>query len=117
MRVKRGFASRRRHKRMLKRAEGFYGRRSSCFKLAKRGVQRALKYAYRDRKVKKREFRMLWIARINAAVRPAGLSYSRFMSGLKQARIEVDRKILAELALNDPKAFGAVVEKARQALA
>lgn len=117
MRVKRGFASRRRHKRMLKLAEGFYGRRSSCFKLAKRGVQRALKYAYRDRKVKKREFRMLWIARINAAVRPAGLSYSRFMSGLKQARIEVDRKILAELALNDPQAFGAVVEKARQALA
>lgn len=113
MRVKRGYTSRRRHKRMLKLSEGFKGRRRNCFKLAKRAVQHGLVYAYRDRKVKKRTFRALWIVRVNAAVRPFGLSYSRFVSGLTKARIEVDRKVLADLAVRDAKTFESIARKAQ----
>lgn len=116
MRVKRGFTSRRRHKRRAQLAEGFRGRRKNCFKLVKRSVEKALKFSYRDRRAKKRDFRMLWIARINAAARLSGLSYSKFMCGLKKANIEVDRKILADLAVNDAKAFSVIAEKARAAL-
>jgi large subunit ribosomal protein L20 len=116
MRVKRGFASRRRHKRRIKLASGFRGRRNNCFKHVKLGVQKAMKYAYRDRRVKKREFRALWITRIGAAARLAGLSYSTFINGLKKAEIDLDRKILADLAVNDAKAFAAIAEKARAAL-
>ena len=116
MRVKRGFAGRRRHKRRLKLSEGFRGRRNNCFKHAKLGVQKALKYAYHDRRVKKREIRGLWIVRINAAARKFGLSYSRLMNGLKRAEIDVNRKILADLAVRDSKSFEALAEKARAAL-
>ena len=116
MRVKRGFAGRRKHKRLLKLAEGFRGRRKSSYKLAKRSVQKALKYAYRDRRAKKREFRRLWILRINAAARQNGLSYGRFMFGLKQAGIELDRKSLAELAYTDLQAFNAIAERVRGAI-
>lgn len=117
MRVKRGFAARRKHKRMLKQAEGFRGRRGNCFKLAKRSVQKALKYAYRDRKVKKRDFRALWIMRINAACRLNGITYSQFIYGLKQSKIEMDRKMLADLAVNDSKSFAALAQQVRPALA
>ena len=115
MRVKRGFTSRRRHKRLLKLAEGFRGRKKNCFNLAKRSVERALKYSYRDRRVKKREFRGLWITRINAGVRPLGLTYSRLVLGLKKANIGIDRKILADLAVFDPQAFRVIAEQARTA--
>lgn len=117
MRVKRGYTLRRRHKRLLKLAEGFRGRRSSSYKIAKRSVQKAQKSAYKDRRAKKRDFRMLWIARINAAARLLGLSYSRLVQGLKSARIEIDRKVLAELAVSDPDAFAAVAHQAKAALA
>jgi large subunit ribosomal protein L20 len=117
MRVKGGVVTRRRHKRMLERAKGFRGRRSSCFKLAKRAVEKAGQHAYEGRKMKKRNFRSLWIMRINAASRLSGLSYSRFMNGLKGAGIELNRKVLADLAANDPVAFASVAEKARAALA
>lgn len=116
MRVKRGFAGHRRHKRRLKLAEGFRGRRKSCFKLAKRAVEKALQFSYRDRRVKKRDFRGLWIVRINAAARINGLSYSKFIRGLKLAQIDLDRKVLAELAYADPAAFAVVAERARAAL-
>ena len=116
MRVKGGVVTRRRHKRMLKQAEGFRGRRKSSFKLAKRSVQKALKHAYRDRRAKKRNFRGLWIVRINAAIRAEGLSYSRFIMGLKKAQIEVDRKMLAELAYSNPESFKAVADKVKACL-
>jgi len=116
MRVKRGFASRRRHKKILKQAKGYRGRRKSNFKLAKMAVEKGLQYAYRDRRAKKRDFRRLWIVRINAAAREAGLTYSTFIRGLKSAEIDLDRKVLADLAVNDPNAFNAVAEKARAAL-
>jgi large subunit ribosomal protein L20 len=116
MRVKGGFASRRRHKRRLKLAEGFRGRRSDCFKLAKRSVEKALQYAYRDRRAKKRDFRGLWIVRINAAARMSGLSYSALIRGLNKAQVELDRKVLAELAYTDPASFAVVAEKAKAAL-
>jgi large subunit ribosomal protein L20 len=116
MRVKRGFTSRRRHKRILDLAEGFKGRRRNCFKLAKRSVQKALKYSYRDRKVRKRDFRTLWIARINAAARTSGLSYSVFIHGLKSAQIDLDRKVLADIAVSDPVGFAALAERAKAAL-
>lgn len=116
MRVKRGTASRKRHKRRLKLAEGFRGRRSDCFKLAKRSVEKALQYAYRDRRAKKRDFRGLWIIRINAAARLNGLSYSALVRGLKMANVELDRKVLAELAFSDPASFAVVAEKAKAAL-
>ena len=116
MRVKRGFAGRRRRRKLLKLSEGFRGRRKNCFKLAKRSVQKALKFAYRDRKVRSRDFRSLWITRINAAVRLNGISYSRFILGLRKASIEVDRKVLAELAVADPKAFAEIAKQAAAAL-
>lgn len=108
--------TKKRHNRMLKLSKGFRGRRGNCFKLAKRSVERALVYAYRDRRTKKREFRMLWISRINAAARLNGLSYSRFILGLKKAQIELDRKILAHLAVNEPKTFADIAAKAAKAL-
>ena len=117
MRVKRGFTLRRRHKRLLDLAEGFRGRRKDCYKIAKRAVQKALKSAYKDRRTKKREFRMLWIARINAASRLSGLSYSRLVQGLKASNVEIDRKVLADLAVSDPAAFAIIAEKAKSALA
>lgn len=116
MRVKRGFAGRKRHKRRIKLAAGFRGRRNNCFKHVKLGVQKALKYAYRDRRTKKREFRSLWIIRIGAAAKLSGISYSKFMFGLKKANIELDRKMLADLAVNDAKAFAAIVDKAKAAI-
>ncbi|MCD6137335.1 MAG: 50S ribosomal protein L20 [Deltaproteobacteria bacterium] len=105
MRVKRGFKARRRRKKILKLAKGYRGGRSKLYRTAADAVDKALQYAYRDRRTRKRDFRKLWIARINAAARLNGLSYSRFINGLKRARVELDRKILAELAVSDPKAF------------
>ena len=112
-RVKRGVATRRRKNRILRQAKGYYGARSRLIKTAREAVEKGWKYAYRDRKQRKRQFRVLWIARINAAAREHGLSYSRFMYGLRQAGVEVDRKVLAELAVSDPKAFGALAEMAK----
>lgn len=114
-RVKGGFKTRRRHKRVLKMAKGYYGTRRTMFYIAQETVERALAYAYRDRKVKKREFRKLWIQRINAAVRPHGLSYSLFINHLKKANIALDRRVLAKLAAVDPAAFEAIVTAARAA--
>ena len=104
-RVKRGVTSKRRHNRILRQAKGYYGGRSNLIKTAREAVERGWRYAYRDRKQRKRVFRALWIARINAAAREHGLSYSRFMDGLKRANVEIDRKVLAQLAVSDPKAF------------
>ena len=112
-RVKRGVAARRSKNRILKQAKGYYGSRHRLLKTAREAVEKGWKYAYRDRKQRKRQFRSLWIARINAAAREHGLSYSTFMHGLKQAGVEVDRKVLAELAVRDPQAFGALAEMAR----
>ena len=112
-RVKRGVASRRRRKRILDEAKGYYGARSRLIKTAREAVEKGWKYAYRDRRQRKRQMRVLWIARINAAAREHGLSYSRFMHGLKQAGVEMDRKVLAELAVSDPQAFGALAEMAK----
>lgn len=105
MRVKRGIVSRRRHKKIRKLAKGMRGRRKSCFKLSKDAVERALVYAYRDRRAKKREFRSLWITRISAAARISGVSYSVFMNKLKKANITINRKMLADMAVSDPAAF------------
>lgn len=116
MRVKRGYSSRRRHKRRLKLAEGYRGRRSDCFKLAKRAVEKALQFSYRDRRAKKREFRALWIMRINAAARINGLSYSKFMRGLDLAKIDLDRKVLADMAFSDPASFSVIAERAKAVL-
>lgn len=116
-RVKRGVTAKKRHQKVLKQAKGYYGARRSVYRVAKQAVIKAAQYAYRDRKQRKREFRRLWIARINAGARKHGLSYSHLMNGLKKASIEVDRKILADLALFDDKAFGQLVEKAKTALA
>src|SRR5580700_11158725 len=112
-RVKRGVTVRRRHKKILKQARGYYGARSRAYKTAKQAVQRAGEYAYRDRKQKKREFRSLWIIRINAGARECGLSYSRLIAGLKKANLEIDRKMLAEIAVFDKVAFMKVAEKAK----
>ena len=112
-RVKRGVPARRRKNRILKQASGYYGARSRLLKTAREAVEKGWKYAYRDRKQRKRVFRRLWIARINAAAREHDLSYSRFMHGLKEAGVELDRKVLAELAVSDPQAFGALAEKAK----
>jgi large subunit ribosomal protein L20 len=112
-RVKRGVTSRRRHTRILKEAKGYRGARSRLIKVARESVEKGWKYAYRDRKQRKREFRGLWIVRINAAAREHGLSYSRMMSGLKRAGVEIDRKVLADLAVSDPRAFGALAELSR----
>jgi len=116
-RVKRGVTAKARHKKVLKQAKGYYGARRSVYRVAKQAVIKAAQYSYRDRKQRKREFRRLWIVRINAAARLNGLSYSRFMAGLKQAAIEVDRKILADLAVFDKGAFSLIAEKAKAALA
>ena len=113
MRIKRGFKARRRRKKVLKLAKGFRGGHSKLFRTAADAVDKALMYAYRDRRVRKRDFRRLWITRINAATRMHGMSYSTFMHGLTQAGVEVDRKMLADLAVRDPDAFGQLVEVAR----
>ena len=116
-RVKRGVQAHRRHKKILKLAKGYYGARSRVFRVAKQAVIKAGQYAYRDRRQRKRQFRALWIARINAGARMNGLSYSRLISGLKQSSIEIDRKVLADLAIHDKAVFTAIVEKAKAALA
>ncbi len=115
-RVKRGVTSHARHKKVLKRASGFYGRRKNTIRTAKAAVDKAAQYAYRDRKNKKRTFRALWIQRINAAVREFGLTYSRFIDGLGKAGIEIDRKVLSEMAIHEPAAFKAIVDKVKSAL-
>lgn len=116
-RVKRGVIAGNRHKKILKKAKGYYGARSKVYRAAKQAVIKAGQYAFRDRRVKKREFRALWIARINAAIRPHGLSYSKFINGLKLAGIEVDRKVLADLAVHDAEAFAALAEQVKGQLA
>ena len=115
-RVKRGVTAHARHKKVLKAAKGYYGRRKNTIRVAKQAVEKAMQYAYRDRKVRKRNFRALWIQRLNAAVREHGLTYSRFIDGLTKAGVGVDRKVLADLAMHEPAAFNAVVEKAKAAL-
>jgi len=112
-RVKRGFKARRRRNKVLKLAKGYRGARGKLFRSATEAVDRGLKYAFRDRKAKKRDFRALWISRINAAARENGLSYSRLVHGLKQAEVGIDRKILAQLAVSDPAGFTAIVDKAK----
>ncbi len=112
-RVKRGVAARKRRNRILEHAKGYYGARSKLFKTAREAVEKGWRYAYRDRKQRKRTFRALWITRINAAAHENGLSYGRLINGLKQANVEVDRKILAQLAVTDPKAFGALADLAK----
>ncbi len=116
-RVKRGVVARARHKKVLSQAKGYYGARSRVFRVANQAVIKAGQYAYRDRRQRKRQFRALWITRINAAARECDLSYSRFMAGLKKAEIEVDRKVLADIAVHDRNAFAALADKARAALA
>ena len=116
-RVKRGVTARARHKKVLKLAKGHYGARSRVYRVAHQSVIKAGQYAFRDRRQKKRQFRALWIVRINAGARQFGLSYSRFMNGLKKAGIALDRKVLADLAVRDVAAFGVVAEKAKSALA
>lgn len=115
-RVKRGVTAHARHRKVIKKAKGYYGRRKNTFRIANQAVEKAGQYAYRDRRVRKRNFRALWIQRINAAAREAGLTYARFIHGLDKAGIEVDRKVLADLAVHDPAAFNAIAEKAKAAL-
>jgi len=115
-RVKRGVIAHARHKKILKLAKGYRGRSSTCFRVAIEKVEKALAYAYRDRRAKKRNFRALWIQRINAGSRQYGLPYSRFMDGLKKAGIALDRKVLADIAAREPEAFKSLVEKAQAAL-
>ena len=115
-RVKRGVTSHAKHKKVLKAAKGFYGRRKNTIRTAKAAVDRAMQYSYRDRKNKKRTIRALWIQRINAAVREHGLTYSRFIDGLGKAGVEMDRKVLSDIAIREPDAFRAIVEKAKAAL-
>ena len=116
-RVKRGVTARARHKKILKQAKGYYNARRKVFRVAKQAVTKAGQYAYIGRKQKKRQFRSLWIVRINAAARLHGLSYSRFINGLLKANITMDRKALADIAIHDPAAFGAIAEQAKRALA
>ena len=116
-RVKRGVTARARHKKVLSQAKGYRGRRKNVYRIAKQAVMKAGQYAYRDRRQRKRQFRTLWIARINAAARELGLTYSVFMNGLKKAAIEIDRKVLADLAVFDTPAFAAIAEQARAKLA
>lgn len=116
-RVKRGVQARRRHKKVLKQAKGYYGARSRIYRVAAQAVTKAGQYAYRDRRQRKRQFRSLWIARINAGARQHGLSYSRMIHGLKKASIEIDRKVLADLAVNDKNAFMVLADKAKESLA
>lgn len=116
-RVKRGVTARRRHKKVLDQAKGYYGARSRVYRVAKQAVTKSGQYAYRDRKVKKRTFRQLWIARINAQARAEGITYSQLIAGLKKSGIELDRRVLADMAITDKAAFSQVVEKAKAALA
>ncbi|MHB8455198.1 MAG: 50S ribosomal protein L20 [Acidiferrobacterales bacterium] len=115
-RVKRGVTAHARHKKVLGRAKGYFNARRKVYRVAKQAVDKAGQYAYRDRRTRKREFRALWIARINAAARECGLSYSRFINGLQRAAIEIDRKVLADIAVHDKHAFSALAEKARASL-
>ncbi|MDA0983956.1 MAG: 50S ribosomal protein L20 [Proteobacteria bacterium] len=115
-RVKRGVTARARHKKVLAKAKGFRGRRGNVYRVAKEAVMKAGQYAYRDRRTKKRDFRALWIARINAAVRELGLTYSAFMSGMKKANIEIDRKVLADLAVLDKPAFARIANQVKASI-
>ena len=115
-RIKRGTTTRQKHKRILDQAKGYRGRRKNTIRVARQAVEKAGQYAYRDRKIKKRNFRALWIQRINAAVRAEGMTYNRFIQGLNLAGVEVDRKIMAELAVSEPAAFSALVATAKAAL-
>ena len=116
-RVKRGVTQRARHKKVSERAKGYYGRRKNVFRTAVQAVEKAAQYAYRDRRTRKRDFRALWIQRINAGVRQHGMTYSQFMNGLKRAGVEVDRKVLSDLAVHEPGAFKTLVDQAQTALA
>lgn len=115
--VKRGTTTHARHKKILKLAKGYRGRSKNCYRIALERVEKALQYAYRDRRNRKRDFRALWIQRINAGVREHGLTYSRFVNGLTKAGVEIDRKVLADLAVREPAAFKAIVDQAQKALA
>jgi large subunit ribosomal protein L20 len=115
-RIKRGTTTKARHKRILEQAKGYYGRRKNTIRIAKQAVEKAGQYAYRDRKVKKRSFRALWIQRINAAVRQEGLTYSQFMNGLKLAGVELDRKVLADIAMHEAEAFSVIIAQAKAAM-
>ena len=115
-RVKRGVTSHARHKKVLKQVKGQYGRRKNTIRIAKQALEKALQYAYRDRRAKKREFRTLWIQRINAGVRAEGLTYARFINGLNKTKIKLDRKVLAELAYSNPEAFKSIVKKVHSSL-
>ena len=115
-RVKRGVTAHAKHKKVLKAAKGFYGRRKNTIRIAKQAVEKSMQYAYRDRKNRKRTFRALWIQRLNAAVREHGLTYSRFIDGLAKAGVEVDRKVLSDIAIREPEAFAAIVQQAKAAL-
>lgn len=116
-RVKRGVTAHARHKKVIKAAKGYYGRRKNTIRVAKQAVEKAGQYAYRDRKTRKRNFRALWIQRINAAAREHGMTYGRFIDGLNKAEIAVDRKVLSDIAIHEPAAFKALVDKAQSALA
>ncbi len=115
-RTKRGVLSRAKHKKVLKSVKGQYGRRKNTIRIARQAMEKAMQYAYRDRKAKKREFRSLWIQRINAGVRAEGLTYAKFINGLAKSKIKLDRKVLAELAYNNPEAFKSVVKKVQSSL-
>ena len=115
-RVKRGVTSRAKHKKVLKAVKGQWGRRKNTIRVARQAMEKAMQYAYRDRKVKKREFRSLWIQRINAGVRAEGLTYAKFISGLTKSKIRLDRKVLAELAYNNPEVFKSVIKKVQSSL-
>lgn len=115
-RVKRGTTTHARHKKIIKMASGYFGRRKNCYRTAIQAVEKGLQYAYRDRRTRKRNFRALWIQRINAAARELGLTYSQFMNGVHKAGIEVDRKVLANLAMHEPKAFEEILNQASKAL-
>jgi large subunit ribosomal protein L20 len=115
-RVKRGVTGHAKHKKVFKAAKGYYGRRKNTIRIAKQAVEKAGQYAFRDRKRRKRSFRALWIQRINAAVRPFGLNYSKFIDGLAKSGLTIDRKVLSDLAIREPAAFAAIVEKAKSAL-
>jgi large subunit ribosomal protein L20 len=115
-RVKRGVTAHAKHKKVMKAAKGFYGRRKNTIRIAKQAVEKSMQYAYRDRKVRKRNFRALWVQRINAACREHELAYSRFIDGLNKAGIEIDRKVLSDMAIHEPQAFAVLVGKAKEAL-
>ncbi len=115
-RVKRGVTAHAKHKKVLKAAKGFYGRRKNTIRIAKQAVEKSLQYAYRDRKIRKRNFRALWVQRINAAAREHGLTYARLIDGLNKAGIEIDRKVLSDMAIHEPQAFAALVGQAKKAL-